>query len=133
MIIPPIRQTDAWGSGAFGASRGDREHRGVDPACYPGSTVLSLTHGVVRRIGYPYDLTKYPERKHLRLVEVELDGNLFRYFYLDPIAKVGQQVVPGTPLGVTQKLGDFFPGITEHFHLEYIDPHGNYIDPETIL
>jgi hypothetical protein len=38
-IIPPIRGFDKYGSGAFGASRGGRPHKGDDIACYKGSAV----------------------------------------------------------------------------------------------
>ena len=56
-IIPPIRDTDSWGSGAYGAKRGGRTHRGVDVSAYAGSVVLSDINGKVKRIGHPYNPT----------------------------------------------------------------------------
>lgn len=128
MILPPIRGTDKWGSGAYGASRGDRTHRGIDLACYEGSKILSPFPGKVTKIGYPYDPTD-PEKGRFRYVEITLDGNRFRYFYVKPMVKVGEYVYINMPIGVSQGLTKLYPGITDHIHLEVIEPDGNYTDP----
>lgn len=52
--IPKLRGTDAQGSGAYGAPRKGRLHKGVDYACRPGTMVYSAISGVVMRLGYPY-------------------------------------------------------------------------------
>lgn len=132
MIIPPIRGIDVFGSGHYGASRGKRKHRGIDLACYPGSIVCSVAPGKVTKLGYPYSLDQ-EKKKHFRYVEVTLDGNKFRYFYILPVVKVGDDISVGTPLGISQKLGEVYKGITEHVHFEVIEPDGNYTDPERFI
>lgn len=128
MIIPPIRTQDTHGSGEFGASRGSRTHRGVDLCAWPGSVVLSMTPGTVTKLGYPYgDDTTW------RYVEVTLDGNRFRYFYLRPMVIVGQKVEIGDQLGMVQDLRTRYQGITPHYHFEIINPHGEYVNPKEMF
>ena len=127
-IIPPIRKNDAHGSGEFGAPRGEKTHRGVDLACYEGSTVLSLTDGLVTKLGYPYDPSDRL-KGHLRYVQVTYDETNYRYFYILPTVKVGDTVKVDDPLGKTQGLTKIYKGITDHFHLE-ITRDGIYLNPE---
>ena len=130
-IVPPPRKTDAWGSGAYGASRagGRRIHNGQDYACFPGSIVLPIKPGVVSRLGFPYadDLA-------FKYVEVtDGDGFRVRYFYVEPMVAVGQQVHQDTPLGAVQSLQARYAGITEHVHVEVFDPDGRRFDPGEYL
>ena len=120
-----LRGTDCWGSGAYGASRGDRTHKGVDVVASPNQPIKSLTYGTVSRLGWCYDWGKYPTRRHLRLVVVELDGNEFTYMYCSPSVCRGDAVKPGTILGTGQNLQPHFKGITPHFHFEIKTPVGN--------
>ena len=131
-ITPPIRGGDKHGFGYFGASRGDRTHNGVDIACYAGSEIPSLTPGEVTKIGYPYDPEDH-KKGHLRYVEVTLDGNKYRYFYIEPRVSVGDTVFPGDVLGEAQGLLKIYPGITDHIHFEHISPDGVYIDPTNMV
>lgn len=124
--LPPIRQSDCHGHGHFGAPRagGKRKHNGVDFACYPGAVVLSAVKGVVTKLGFPYadDLS-------FRYVQItDEKGKNVRYFYVEPCVAIGQKISVLDPIGMTQKLGDRYVGITEHFHLEIMDGP-NYIDP----
>ena len=125
-----LRATDKWGSGAYGAPRGDHTHRGVDVVAAPSHLIRSLTYGTVSKIGWCYS---QPERSHLRYVQVTLDGNRFRYFYCAPWVAKGDSVSPGDVLGIVQDLQPFFPGITDHYHFEIIDPHGEYVDPASMI
>lgn len=125
---PPIRKSDSYGSGHYGASRGNRLHRGIDYACYPETKVLSLTDGHISKLGYPYgDDLKF------RYVQVtDPDGNDLRYFYVSPCVQLGIEIKSGEPLGFTQKLGARYKGITEHFHFE-IKKDGSYLNPKEYL
>lgn len=111
-IIPKLRGTDAQGSGAYGASRGSRKHKGVDFACKPGSRVYSAVRGIVTRLGYPYS-----GNRELRLIEIE-DGleSLIRYMYVQPAVTKQQLINPGDLLGTVQKLS--YRGITQHVHVD---------------
>jgi len=123
------RGNDKWGSGEWGAKRGSRRHMGVDYKILPGDTVLSLTEGVVTKLGYPYaDDLSY------RYVEVE-DANEYklRYFYILPSVKVGQMVAEGEPLGIAQSLDRRYEGITEHIHFEVKNDIGELINPEKYI
>ena len=87
---------------------------------------------MVTKLGYPYS----PEdevKGHLRYVEVDLDGNRFRYFYINPLVQVGDKVWPQTILGTSQDLTEIYPGITQHVHFEIIGPDGDPIDPQRML
>lgn len=127
-VIPKIRGCDEWGSGAFGAPRGDRKHNGIDFIAEADTDVFSHISGMVTKIGYPYgdDLS-------FRYVEVMHIGGLrHRWFYLKPLVSVGQEVTQGEILGTTQDLGDRYPGITPHFHYE-IKNGTDYIDLSRLI
>jgi len=129
LINPPSRGFDRWGGGHFGASRGQRRHRGVDIACHAGSTVLAALGGTVTKIGYPYNPSD-KDKGHLRYVEVtDSAGARCRYFYISPAVNVGEVVGAGEPIGTTQGLLTIYPGITDHFHFEVISKHGEYVHP----
>jgi peptidoglycan LD-endopeptidase LytH len=128
-VIPPRRTTDKYGSGRFGAPRGDYIHRGVDLAAAVGSKVLALSDGTVSKIGYCY-------RDDLSFRYVELATGWVRgttkerYFYLDPEVEVGQEIEHGDVLGTVQSLEERYPGITPHFHFE-VHVMGAVIDPDS--
>lgn len=124
-LIAPPRGRDAHGSGAYGASRGSRVHKGVDYAAMPGSACLALVTGTVTKLGYPYkdDLS-------FRYVEViDNAGCRARYFYIQPVVDVGDVVDTTTVLGHVQSLGERYAGITDHVHFEVRDADGRYMNP----
>lgn len=126
-VIPPHRTTDKHGSGHYGASRGSRKHNGVDIACYPRSMVLSHVRGTVTKLGYPY-----ADNLNYRYVEVTDDNSLrHRFFYVNPIVRLNDEVEVGDQLGMTQEL--MYEGITQHFHYEIKNNRGIYLDPNDYL
>ena len=128
-IEPPERGLDAQGSGAFKAPRGDRKHNGVDFACLPKSRILAVSAGRVTKIGYPYDPNKHPEKAHLRYVQVtDKEGIDVRYFYVDPLIRLNDDVGVNGCLGTSQDLRPIYPGITPHFHFE-VKHEGAIINP----
>ena len=123
-----LRGCDNWGCGHYGASRGDRKHRGIDIVCQPGDRVYCLNPGLVSKVGYPYaDDLSY------RYVEIVNGKYRWRYFYVEPIVNVGDELDAYTIIGEAQSLAGRYPGITPHIHLEIIDPDGNYIDPTPLV
>lgn len=121
------RNSDKWGEGHYGASRGDRKHVGIDYCCSPGSIILAIKGGRVTKLGYAYgdDLS-------FRYIEItDAAGYAARYFYVEPSIKEGDMVFHSDMIGNSQKLGDRYDEITEHVHFEVKDPEGNYIDPNT--
>lgn len=121
------RGTDKWGSGEFGASRGDRTHNGIDYACEPGTQICAPCGGEVTKLGYPYgdDLS-------FRYVEItDIEGRRHRIFYVEPTVEVGSRVAEGWVIGKSQKLWARYPGITEHVHYEVM-LGDEYLDPEDV-
>lgn len=128
-----IRGIDDWGSGEYDAPRGDHRHHGVDIVNSPGDPVNSFTYGTVSKIGWCYGWDKHPDRKHLRYVQVTLDGNDFRYMYLSPSVAQGDKIKPGDELGIAFDLKPHFPFITDHYHFEIIGADGEYVNPADMI
>jgi murein DD-endopeptidase MepM/ murein hydrolase activator NlpD len=133
-IFPKMREPDDFGAGYFGASRGNKTHRGVDIAAEAGSACYSVTDGIVTKFGYPYaDDLSY------RYVEVTYDGvTRFRYFYVDPHEdlEIGDTVHQGLYLGTVQDVAAKYETEDEkmnnHIHFEVIEK-GEYVDPVDAL
>jgi hypothetical protein len=127
----PKRGQDAWGSGAFGASRGTRIHKGIDYCCYPDTVITSHILGVVTKLGYPYS-----DDLRFRYVEVTTpDKCRHRWFYVSPEVVKGDVITVGQPIGVSQDIAGRYrdpkrPPMTNHVHFEILDTDGTPIDPE---
>ncbi|MCG7985071.1 MAG: M23 family metallopeptidase [Candidatus Thiodiazotropha lotti] len=147
VVRTSVRGQDNLGSGEFGAPRGSRKHKGIDIVAYPGFEVLSVCHGEVTKIGYPYsqdDLSadhsnederrKFYLKKAMRYVEVMTTGRVkVRYFYVTPAVMVGDRIHPGRSLGIVQDIAAIYPGITPHFHFEVLDRSGQVVNPYHFL
>jgi hypothetical protein len=129
--ILPQRHNDAWGSGAFGASRGTRIHKGIDWCCYPDTVIQSHVTGTVTKLGYPYS-----DDMSFRYVEITDATKLrHRFFYVKPSVEVGDDISPGDQIGWSQDIAGRYsdPGkgpMTGHVHLEVLAPDGTPINPE---
>lgn len=129
----PKRGTDEWGSGAFGASRGSRTHKGIDYACYPDTEICSPVDGIVTKLGYPYgdDLS-------FRYVEITDKNELrHRLFYVLPNVPHETRVKKGAGIGVSQDISGRYrdpgkPAMTNHVHLEVLDIDGTPLNPEEV-
>ena len=125
------RGSDKFGSGAYLASRGSRKHMGIDFACAKGNKILSLTNGIVSKIGYPYN-PRDTKKGHMRYVQVTHEGVDIRYFYVDPLVKVGTSIRRWEVVGTAQGLLDIYPGITDHIHFE-VKVGRTFLNPEEYL
>ena len=128
------RVSDAWGAGHFGASRGDRTHKGIDFLIPADSTVYSAATGTVSKIGRPYADSPF------RYVEVkDVNGNRIRHFYVNPTVRAQDRVFLGAPIGLSQDLSTRYPGdksrgpMPNHMHLEIKTATGDYLDPDDYL
>jgi len=123
------RKCDAWGCGHFGASRGKRDHNGIDFLAEKGSYVFSPIAGVVSKFGFPYADIK---KRKFRYVEVvDKDGYRHRFMYVkpNPVLDIGSEVKVGMKLGRCQHIAEAMPGMGNHVHYEI--KHGNrYVDPD---
>ena len=128
-----IRGTDKHGSGAYGASRGSRTHKGVDLITRKDELIGSFCCGVVTKIGYPYNPIKHPDKAHFRYVQVtDEDGVDVRSFYLLPLVEVGDLIEIGSAIGQSQDLLEVYKGMTQHTHFE-IKKHGEFLNPVVYL
>lgn len=147
--ILPERGQDAFGSGAYGASRGSRSHNGVDFQVPVGSKVLAPVSGTVTKLGFPYkqeptspfkdegEERKFYAKAKMRYVEIEADGMFWRVMYIEPRTKVGYQVRrDDTIIGIAQDLQTAYgSGMTRHVHLEIFEMIGKekvYYNPLTL-
>jgi len=130
-IVPPMRYTDKFGSGHYGAPRGNKTHRGIDIHAPVNSMILSPVMGEITKQGFPYgdDLS-------FRYVEITTSDSLrFRFFYVKLLSSltIGDKIQIDDVIGYTQDLNNRYEGITPHFHFEVKDEDNNYLDPNTFL
>lgn len=122
-----VRGVDAFGSGVFGAVRdaGKRRHQGVDYVAAAGAAVRAPITGRVSRLGYAYR-----GNTALRFVEIVNPDTKFsaRVLYVAPSVAIGDDIVAGEEIGVTQDISARYPGITNHVHVELRDANRRLID-----
>ncbi len=127
------RGEDAYGSGAFGASRdgGRRRHNGLDLVAPVGAPIRAPISGIVTRVGQAY--SGEPE---LQFVEITSPTTRYsaRVFYVGPSRAPGAQVNAGEIIGRAQDLGRrYASGMTNHVHVEFADRRGAVLDPSAVL
>lgn len=99
-VTLPHRGTDDFGSGAYQASRGDRNHKGIDYEGPVGALVHAPTSGEVTKLGYVYSSTK-----KFRYVEItDRSGLRHRLFYVKPLVKKGDIVKFDQIVGEVQNI-----------------------------
>lgn len=122
-----LRGIDGYGSGAFGASRGDRIHNGTDFKAPPMAVMLSPVAGKVTKLGYPYaDDLSY------RYVELTDKQKLkHRLFYVDPMVEVGNIVEVDGTVGLVQHISARYNVhlMVNHVHYEIKTSRGEYLNP----
>ena len=132
---------DGIGKGRFGASRdgGERTHQGTDIKAQPGQHVLAPIDGAIKRRNIVYDPGKYPERKDLKLVEIEGSGRYkgmkVKILYVgEDGPKVGEKVQAGkSSLGSAQEIRKTHGNkMTPHVHME-VEWNNVRIDPANVL
>jgi len=128
IIISPtakgIRKIDAFGSGQYGALRGDRLHQGTDYECEPGQLVFSPIDGTIVREARPYPDGDYSG------VLIQGKQVAVKLFYFLPDKKlIGKNVKAMDIIGRAQDISlRYGQGMTPHIHLEIVS-----IDPELFI
>lgn len=119
-----IRQVDKWGSGIFGAPRGNsKKHNGADFICEPGQAIFAPVPGVIVREALPYAGSLY---SGLLMNNKQIELMLF---YLKPDKRlIGQAVRQGQRIGTAENIAVKYPGIIPHIHLRIVK-----IDPALLL
>lgn len=125
-----VRGTDPMGSGEFGASRGDREHKGTDYTGIPGQTVLWVCDMKLVKVGYVYT----DDLRFRYVAGKTVEGHYVRQLYVLPPTSlaVGEEILAGWDAGILQALHGRYPQIKNHCHVD-IKLNGQWIDPETLI
>ena len=128
----PKRKTDDWGSGAYGASRGGRTHRGIDYICYPNTQIKSTVTGTFTKYGICYS-----DNPFFRYVEIQDDrGYKHRFFYVRTHLPLGAAINASDYIGFAQNIAGRYSRpdkiMLNHIHYE-IKYKGEYFDPETYV
>jgi murein DD-endopeptidase MepM/ murein hydrolase activator NlpD len=86
--------------------------------------------GYVTKIGYAY-----AGSSDLKFVEITNPalGYVARAFYVTPGVEVGQTVRLGQTIGAVESLQDHYPGITDHVHLEVMQPGGERVNAAELI
>jgi murein DD-endopeptidase MepM/ murein hydrolase activator NlpD len=126
------RGHDDFGEGQFGARRdgGSRDHEGVDYTARAGQDVRAPISGYVTKIGYAY--AGSTDLKFVEITNPAL-GYVARAFYVTPGVEVGQTVRLGQAIGRVESLQSHYPGITDHVHLEVMEPGGERVNAAELI
>ncbi len=122
MISPTgrgVRTKDNWGEGRYGASRGNRKHKGVDYICKPGQKVVSPINGIIIREAKPYAKSKYSG------LLIAGEHIAIKMFYFEPLKIpgheiMGKEIKKGDTIGIAQDISEKYPGMDPHIHLEIV-------------
>lgn len=129
MTSGPTRRTDPWGSGQYGAGRGQRTHQGLDIVARPGEAIRCPIEGDVVREAHPY-----PNEPRFSGVVIRGKGVWSGYevkvFYVNGV--FSGDAKPGQVLGHAQDLSGRYPGITNHVHVE-VRQHGRALSPNDLF
>jgi hypothetical protein len=139
-----LRGNDKWGSGFFGASRGNRPHLGVDVKTTPGERIYAPADMWIERTSNPYSTGSYSGLKF----RMSSNSRTFvgRVFYVLPNSEVvGLEVKQGQFIGTAQDISKKYPGMINHAHWQLkqtegiITPNGityngdEYVNPMNFL
>lgn len=124
------RECDPYGCGHFGASRGTRNHNGLDIVSIPNENVLSPITGTVTRFPFPYG-------SDLRYTGIEIvnDDYLVKMFYVSPIVAINSKVVAGQVIAKAQNISaKYATSMTNHVHIEVYNRKTNaLLDPTKLF
>ncbi|MHA1575263.1 MAG: M23 family metallopeptidase [Alphaproteobacteria bacterium] len=127
-----IRGVDAYGSGAFGASRKRKDgtrykHQGIDIISKPNDKIKALTDGKFIRKVDPYGNGKFSGF----LIE-DKQKNLQKIFYVLPIISIGTKFKKGKIIGIAQDIAGN-KNMTNHYHFEVRNKDKKLLNPNQFL
>ena len=130
-------RNDSGGLGHYGASRGDRSHKGLDFKTDEGQDIASLIHGKARNfIGASSKkpmVQIYPNANSLGIKEIQI-------LYVDKLHNVkdfqwyemkGASTVLGTAADLS-KLG-YPENVTDHVHVQFLNSSGKKVNPQSFF
>ena len=124
-----FRNCDAWGCGHFGASRGAREHKGIDFKVYENEPIKAPFDCEIIRYGYPYS-----DNLNYRLIEIKGLNNFSDYtakiMYIKKIHNIGTIITKGNTICKADDISKKFDNrMTNHVHFE-LYKNGKLVNPE---
>jgi hypothetical protein len=132
-VIPgnPYRGCDSQGCGAYKASRGTREHEGLDIAATVGSKAYTPIAGTVTR-----QTRVYASDSRYTGIVIAGTGYFVGYevkvFYIGNMPMAGTMLPKGAVIGFVQNIAAKYPGLKNHIHIE-IRKNGTLIDPTLLI
>jgi len=130
---PLVMRHDTEGGGHWRASRGSRDHLGIDIECIAGEAILSPIKGKVTKHGWPSS-----SKPNLRYVEVTGSGadDEYRvrlmYSTISDSIDVNDAVERGDPIGIAQAVSVEYglPNMKDHVHFElFLNGNTTKVDP----
>jgi hypothetical protein len=108
-------RSDSQGDGNYMASRGSRDHKGIDLLCEPGEKVTSPYFGTITR-----EFNAYANDNDYKGLELETAKARYKIMYLKPKPGiVGKKVFPGQKIGVCDDISKKYSGaMSPHLHVE---------------
>ena len=119
-----VRKNDKWGSGVFGASRGERPHLGVDLSVRPNAPFFAPVDMEIYSTSIPYsnDSTYSGYKFTYYDGSNTYDGRLW---YVNPdTSLLGKTIRKGEFLGYAQDLTLKYPGMNNHAHFQLRQTEG---------
>lgn len=129
-VLSP-RGIDDWGDGSYGASRGNRTHKGIDYEATVDAEILSPVMGIVSKLGYPY-----ADNFSYRYIEITDAYDLrHRFFYVNPLVELNDFIKVDSVIGKAQDIAGRYNSqgkgyMKNHIHYEILKPDGTSINPE---
>jgi len=138
LSILSIRGHDDHGDGHYGASRGNRAHKGVDIISNPGDPIFASISGIAR-LTAPYS-NPSPEKVRVNTgVKIigtgDYEGMTVYYFYTKALNDIlGTQVTSGQVIGTALEMATAYgPGMTNHVHFQIGKSSGGNVNSEAWL
>lgn len=123
-------RSDSGGDGHFGASRGDKKHKGLDFICAPGQIIKAVIAGKLIRA--------YPYAGDVIFTGCRIWGKdwMSKMFYFIPHKHlINEDVLAGENIGIAQDISaKYGGGMKPHIHVELykLNPT-KLVDPEEYL
>lgn len=126
-INQKIRGCNSSGCGAFGATRYNRVHNGIDILAESGSNITAPFNGTLIRKGYRV----YSDSKPALLgIEIKSDSNYTsKLFYVTTSLPIGYRFQAGDVIAKVQNMKQYYSSeMPNHVHKELRNPNGNLVD-----
>lgn len=130
ILNPQYMRNDSCGSGAYGANRGSRTHKGIDLVCSEHQPIYAPFSGIITR-----HFKTYSSDNFYKGIEIsDGDGTKIKIMYCYPdFSLIGEYVSKGQQIATCQAISNKYNcNMTNHLHIELWKNNVN-INPSTYL